>query len=290
MKQFNIPIEINLEEISLEGKNTCIECIESIKKLQDNDIIIIIRGGGSTSEISNSFDKIELYDEIKNSKVPIISAIGHEADKDDKLLITNITDKNYSTPSTASYEIKKELLEKKYNKIIIEINEIKTIIENKLKDKKDELIEILKGLINLYYEDKMGGPIVKINKNYEKIIIEKDGNYYENNLDYSKQLYIKDEEINERKYILDNLDKKLINNIKDIKIVKNKLVKIKKIEELENNYLNMKVEKEDTLYLKKIDTNNKKIDKLLNIYSLLLYYKENVELNTDIFNYYTYLE
>ena len=182
------------------------------------------------------------------------------------------------------------MLENKYNKIIIEINEIKTIIENKLKDKKDELIEILKGLINLYYEDKMGGPIVKINKNYEKIIIEKDGKYYENNLDYSKQLYIKKEEINERKYILDNLDKKLIDNIKDIKIVKNKLVKIKEIEKLENNYLNIKIEKEDNLYLKKIDKNNKKIDKLLKIYSLLLYYKENLEFNTDIFNYYTNLE
>ena len=53
---------------------------------------MIIRGGGDTSGISNSFDTIELFDAIYSSKIPIITAIGHEADTGDKLLITNVSD------------------------------------------------------------------------------------------------------------------------------------------------------------------------------------------------------
>jgi exodeoxyribonuclease VII large subunit len=290
MKQFDIPIEINLEEISLEGQNTCNECINAIKNLQENDIIIIIRGGGSTSEISNSFDKIELYTQIKNSNIPIISAIGHEADKGDKLLITEITDKDFPTPSTASYEIKKKLLENKYLKNQNEIDKIKLIIEEKINEKKDELVDILKCLINLHYEEKMGGPIIKLTKNYNKIIIEKDGNYYENIINYDNKIDINNDEINEMNNILDNLDRKLLDKVKDNKIIKNKLSKIKKLEELEKSYLNCKEYKIEEFYLKKIIIKNKKVDKLIEIYSLLLYYKINLELDKEIFNYYTSLE
>ena len=89
VKQFDLNIEINLIEISLEGENTANETIVAIDNLQSNDIIIIIRGGGATNEISNSFDNIDLFKKIKKSSKPIISAIGHEYDKGDKLFKTN---------------------------------------------------------------------------------------------------------------------------------------------------------------------------------------------------------
>ena len=74
-KQIKIPININLEEIILEGKDTAKTCIKAINNLQQNDIIIIIRGGGTTSEISNSFDVTELFKKIKKSKKPVITAM-----------------------------------------------------------------------------------------------------------------------------------------------------------------------------------------------------------------------
>ena len=66
------------------------------------DIIIIIRGGGSTTDISLSFDCISLFKCIKDSTVPIMTAIGHANDCDDQLLITQISDINYHTPTTAA--------------------------------------------------------------------------------------------------------------------------------------------------------------------------------------------
>ena len=63
VKQFDLNIEINLIEISLEGENTANETIMAIDNLQSNDIII--RGGGATNEISNSFDNIDLFKKIK---------------------------------------------------------------------------------------------------------------------------------------------------------------------------------------------------------------------------------
>lgn len=49
MKQFKIPLNILLKEISLEGENTANDVINAIKNLQKLcDVIIIIRGGGFT--------------------------------------------------------------------------------------------------------------------------------------------------------------------------------------------------------------------------------------------------
>ena len=36
---------------------------------------------------------------MKKSNVPIITAIGHEQDKGDKLLITNVSDIDFPTPT-----------------------------------------------------------------------------------------------------------------------------------------------------------------------------------------------
>jgi exodeoxyribonuclease VII large subunit len=90
IKQLKVDFEIILKEIVLEGVNTEKTLIDAINEFQDEDVeaILIVRGGGSTIEISNSYDKMSIFEVIRNSNKPIITAIGHEADKDEKLLIT----------------------------------------------------------------------------------------------------------------------------------------------------------------------------------------------------------
>ena len=125
------------------------------------DFIIIIRGGGSTIDISNSFDKIELFNVIKQSRIPIITAIGHEADKDDKLLITNISDYDFPTPTRASLEL---------NKIIV-----KPII-NKIKEKIDNVKEKYKELYNEIFEkirEKINITIINVKDDDKTIIIQR---------------------------------------------------------------------------------------------------------------------
>jgi len=117
VKQFDLPITIELKEISLEGKKTSEDAINAIKNFQNMDLILIIRGGGDTNEISNSFDTLELFDCIKKSKIPVITAIGHQDDKDDKLLITKVSDLDYATPTTAATSITEELMSTSINKI-----------------------------------------------------------------------------------------------------------------------------------------------------------------------------
>lgn len=107
--QFNVPLDIHLMQISLEGVKTSRERGEAIQKLEYTDLIIIIRGGGNTGEISNSFDVIEIFDIIKKSNVPIAISIGHEQDKGDKLLITNVSDIDFPAPSVCAKYLNKNL-------------------------------------------------------------------------------------------------------------------------------------------------------------------------------------
>ena len=82
---------------------------EFIKTKQQVDIILIMRGGGNTSGMSDSFDTIELFESIRNSNVPIITAIGHAADKGDNLLITEIVEKTYNSREQLSKAISRFL-------------------------------------------------------------------------------------------------------------------------------------------------------------------------------------
>jgi len=171
--QFKLPIPLFLEQISLEGSKTVKECCSAIKKLQTCDIILIVRGGGNTVEISNSFDNIKLFDSIKKSKVPIITAIGHEQDKGDKLLITQVSDFNFSTPTS---------LAKDLNGYILKL--INQNIDSLLKDNYDNFINLienennilynkLKIYLHLFIKNKFGGQIIKVDNNETNIIINK---------------------------------------------------------------------------------------------------------------------
>ena len=115
--QFKVPLDITLEEITLEGPKTFRDCIKSIQNLQQFDLILIVRGGGDTSEISNSFDHLELFDAIRKSKVPVVTAIGHEQDKGDKLLITTVSDSDFATPTTLAKVLNQKLYEPVLDKV-----------------------------------------------------------------------------------------------------------------------------------------------------------------------------
>ena len=138
-----------MKEIALEGCNTEKYIISAIYDLQNEaDIIIIIRGGGSTSNISASFDKIKIFEAIKNSSIPIITAIGHEADKNDKLLITNISDYNFPTPSSAAKKINKIFIKPVYQYIIDILEKLKYHFNNNSENHKNEIYAQMK-----YYID-----------------------------------------------------------------------------------------------------------------------------------------
>ena len=295
MKQFNIPIEIKLETIALEGSNTSKQSIEAINKLQNVDIIIFIRGGGSTTDISNSYDKMELYDAIKRSRIPVITAIGHENDKEDKLLITRISDLDYSTPSTASYEMRKIILEPIKNKLTKLLDEIKYNFEKKYKKDIDKEYNNLEYLLNQFIKEIFGGPIVKITEKDKYIIIQKGDKFYKNEINFNetinhltkKELEYKQNIINGLNYsdinlIQENFNKFNIDNNELHENIKDSIKQVNSLEKIKNKFDNITPKKLKKMYCKEIPKiPTKKMKKLCNLKRIILWYRKMLDELTD---------
>lgn len=94
-------VDIVLYPALVQGEGAYKTIIEGIKYFNDKknvDTIIIGRGGGSLEELW-SFNEEELAKEIFKSKLPIISAVGHEVDF---TIADFVSDYRASTPSQAA--------------------------------------------------------------------------------------------------------------------------------------------------------------------------------------------
>ena len=114
------PCHLLIYPISVQGNRAeedlvnAIRLLNTIKKKNAPDVIIIARGGGSVEDLM-PFNSEKLAYEIFNSKIPIISAVGHETD----FSISDFAaDFRASTPTAAADMVvpeKKELEKKIYN-------------------------------------------------------------------------------------------------------------------------------------------------------------------------------
>lgn len=93
--------EILKVPVMVQGENAAndiIKKLDLIYKLEDIDIIIIGRGGGSAEDLS-AFNDEALARKLKESPIPTVSAVGHESD----FSITDfVADVRASTPSAAA--------------------------------------------------------------------------------------------------------------------------------------------------------------------------------------------
>lgn len=100
-KHRNPTVQIILRQSLVQGENAAKDLIEGIKFFNQHypvDVIIIGRGGGSQEDLW-SFNDENLVKAVYNSKIPVISAVGHESDF---TLIDCVADKRASTPSQAA--------------------------------------------------------------------------------------------------------------------------------------------------------------------------------------------
>ena len=111
IEHLKIPLNIKLVNVCLEGENTKRDIIKVLSKITKNtDLILIMRGGGMTTDISLSFDHIELFKAIRECKIPVMTAIGHTKDCKDSLLITEVSDIDCHTPTSAANYINDKCL------------------------------------------------------------------------------------------------------------------------------------------------------------------------------------
>lgn len=100
-KRRNKNINLLIYPSLVQGKGASGEIISGIKyfnAIEDIDVIIIARGGGSIEELW-SFNDEELAYAVYNSKKPIVSGVGHETDF---TIIDFVSDRRAPTPSAAA--------------------------------------------------------------------------------------------------------------------------------------------------------------------------------------------
>lgn len=94
------PVDILLSPTAVQGEGAMGSIVKSLERLNemDIDVIILARGGGSLEDLW-PFNSEDVAQAIYNSRVPVVSAVGHETD----FTIADLTaDVRAPTPSAAA--------------------------------------------------------------------------------------------------------------------------------------------------------------------------------------------
>jgi len=291
MTQFMLPIEVCYKEIALEGPNTANSVIEAIQEMQEKvDAMIIIRGGGSTSDISNSFDRIDIFNSMKNSNIPIITAIGHEADKGDKLLITSISDYDFPTPSRAATELNKIFTEPYLHKINYCLQVISNKFQKTIQEQKDTEYLKLNCYIEQMIKNKFGGRIMTIDSTDTIIILQRDGKYYKQEVQYAQEMHIRHEDVLLKTNIEHAIYRKDINKLQEyvcqfaaqdenmLPLIQDVFCKFKSIDKISQKFDSNTGKKSKSMYCKEVDVQSLIDTKLLiRLHDMYLWYKNVME-------------
>lgn len=141
---------------AVQGVNvskTVVAGIETFNKLNNVDVIIIARGGGSFEDLFG-FNDETLARKIFESTIPVISAVGHETDF---TICDFVSDLRAPTPSAAAELVYPQYLDI-VNNILINKNRLIHAINNYLIRKKDYIKRIKAGKLEK-------APLDEINKN-----------------------------------------------------------------------------------------------------------------------------
>ncbi|MFR2788409.1 MAG: exodeoxyribonuclease VII large subunit [Clostridia bacterium] len=156
----NPNVYIRLLPVPVQGEGAAEKIAKGIEYMNENnlaDVLILARGGGSLEDLWPFNEEIVAYS-IDNSKIPIISAVGHETDFS---ISDFVADLRAPTPSAAAelavpdiYELKQKI----------------NTYQNRLKISLTKKVEIMK----LRYEKCMSSfvfkePTRRINENYIKL-------------------------------------------------------------------------------------------------------------------------
>ena len=137
IRRRNSKVDIVLYPALVQGEGaykTVIDGIEYFNKTNSVDVVIIGRGGGSMEELWNFNEELLAY-AIFKSKLPIVSAVGHEVD----FTISDfVSDFRAATPSQAG-EVVVPLESEQYREINDYDDKLKFIIEDKIRNEKQKL-------------------------------------------------------------------------------------------------------------------------------------------------------
>jgi exodeoxyribonuclease VII large subunit len=156
-------IEVKTFQALMQGDKTASSIISALQKIEAKaaqfDIVVIVRGGGSTVELS-AFDDYELAKAIANCSLPVVTGIGHECDES---IADKVANQKLKTPTAVAEYILmsfqsfdemlidaklklKELLSSRLTKENTLINDASNVIARKslvfIQDKKTEITSL----------------------------------------------------------------------------------------------------------------------------------------------------
>jgi exodeoxyribonuclease VII large subunit len=103
-------VEFEIREVAVQGNTAVAQIIRALKELDgrpDVDVIVIARGGGALEDLL-PFNSEELIRAVAAAATPVVSAIGHEADRP---LLDDVADLRASTPTDAAKRIVPDVAE-----------------------------------------------------------------------------------------------------------------------------------------------------------------------------------
>ncbi|CAM3063920.1 exodeoxyribonuclease VII large subunit [Streptobacillus felis] len=225
-------VDIFLYPVKVQGEGSKEEISNALNYFNDNqeiynlDAIIVGRGGGSIEDLW-SFNEKEVVEAIYNSKIFVVSAVGHETDT---LLSDYVADLRASTPTQAAEKIIKKL-EDEENTLKTFEYKINKSLENKYKVLKNEILSIKNSYIIRKFDERISEKRIILSDLEDKLIqkLEYKFEKVKNNFDNIK-LKININNV----YTKIEMLKNMINNEK-VNLIKNMNIKIeKKKNELEN--------------------------------------------------------
>lgn len=199
------------------AKEEIVKGIETLNKIDEIDLIIAGRGGGSIEDLW-AFNEEEVAMAFFNSKKPIISAVGHEID----FLLSDLTaDERAATPTQAI-----EMAVPDKNNILLELASKKKYLESILNNKLTEMKKTLIFRADNYYLKKFPNIINNFNeilvdkekdlKNIIENLLENKKNILDNKID--KLIVLNPIQTLKRGYSISTFKNKQIKDIKDIEL------------------------------------------------------------------------
>ena len=216
-------VNIKLYPVTVQGSNSArdiCEGIEFFNKFQNVDTIIVGRGGGSIEELW-SFNEEIVARAVFNSKIPIISAVGHETDFTicdfvaDMRAPTPSAAAEIATPSLGDLEFKLENIKNRMNK---SLNSQVNLDKYKLNSTFEKINNYLKSYT-------IKDNIIQLDRIYDKIAFEVENNIKDKNEKLTNMGAILHSlsplATIDRGYSIVQMEGKVINSTKEIRVKDN---------------------------------------------------------------------
>ena len=203
----------------VQGSGAAPDVVKQIEKAQeyDLDVLIVGRGGGSIEDLW-AFNEEIVARAISNSKIPVISAVGHEVDF---TIADYVADLRAPTPTGAAemaVPVLSDVITSIDNlKIRLRENILKTLKQSELRFSKVKESFILSNPLAMYEvkEEKLNNYINVLNKYINDILVDK---RHKLNIDLNSLKLLNPVNIMEKGYSLVKVKEKIISNADDLKI------------------------------------------------------------------------